>query len=310
MVTMTSNGLPVPAQNSNYMENGRWYHGFRRGLYMYPCDEPEKDRMDIYHQFFAVARRGQLHQAPVPVETHVQPRKLDIGCGTGIWAIDMADKYLNAEVLGLDLVNIQPEKIPPNLRFRVPRDYESPWTLGEDSWDLIHLRMACGSVTSWPELYQKIFSHLKPGTGWIEHIEIDMEPRCDDHTLPPDSMLTKWYGWLADATHRASRPIAYEHNTRQLLQSSGFIDIQETVIRVPYNTWPNDPHQKDIGRWYNLGLTEGLEALTFAPLTRVYGWDLNAHVRPLLENVRRELCNRKIHAYNNIHIWTARRPQQ
>jgi len=83
--------LPVPAQNSNYMENGRWYHGFRRGLYMYPCDEPEKDRMDIYHQFFAVARRGQLHQAPVPTQPNVQPRILDVGCGTGIWAIDMAE---------------------------------------------------------------------------------------------------------------------------------------------------------------------------------------------------------------------------
>ncbi|KAI4914116.1 hypothetical protein J4E85_010628 [Alternaria conjuncta] len=57
--------LPVrTTQTSNYMENGRWYHGFRRGLYMYPCDEHENDRMDIYHQFFAVARRGQLHQAP------------------------------------------------------------------------------------------------------------------------------------------------------------------------------------------------------------------------------------------------------
>jgi hypothetical protein len=31
--------LPVPAQYSNYLENGRWYHGFRRGIYMYPCDE-------------------------------------------------------------------------------------------------------------------------------------------------------------------------------------------------------------------------------------------------------------------------------
>jgi 2-polyprenyl-3-methyl-5-hydroxy-6-metoxy-1,4-benzoquinol methylase len=91
MVTMASNGLPVPAQNSNYMENGRWYHGYRRGLYMYPCDEPEKDRMDIYHQFFAVARRGQLHQAPVPTQPNVQPRILDVGCGTGSWAIDMAE---------------------------------------------------------------------------------------------------------------------------------------------------------------------------------------------------------------------------
>lgn len=179
--------------------------------------------------------------------------------------------------------------------------------------------MACGSVTSWPELYQKIFTyalhplphpvsaslanltrHLKPGSGWIEHVEIDMEPRCDDYTLSQDSMLVKWYRWLADATHRVSRPIAYEHRTRQLLQQAGFIDIQETVIRVPYNSWPNDPHQKDIGRWYNLGITEGLDALTYAPLTRVYQWDLNAHVKPLLDNVRREICNRKIHAYNNM----------
>lgn len=53
--------------------------------------QPEKDRMDIYHQFFAVARRGQLHQAPVPSEPHLQPRILDVGCGTGIWAIDMAE---------------------------------------------------------------------------------------------------------------------------------------------------------------------------------------------------------------------------
>jgi len=23
----------------NYLENGRLYHGFRKGVYMYPCDE-------------------------------------------------------------------------------------------------------------------------------------------------------------------------------------------------------------------------------------------------------------------------------
>ncbi|KAF2112111.1 methyltransferase LaeA [Lophiotrema nucula] len=301
MVTMASNG--------NYLENGRYYHGFRRGIYMYPCDEPEKDRMDIYHQLLLVARRQALHQAPIP-QNWEQPRILDLGCGTGIWAIDMADRYTNAEVVGLDLVNIQPEKIPPNLRFRVPRDYESPWTLGEDSWDLIHMRMACGSVSSWPELYQKIFAHLRPGYGWIEHVEIDLEPRCDDGTLPPNSDVRKWYDYLADATSRVFRPIAYNHQTRQMLQSAGFIDIQEIVIRAPYNSWPNDPHQKDIGRWYNLGITEGLDALTYAPLTRVYQWDLNAHVKPLVEQARLQICNRKIHAYNNIHIWTARRPQQ
>jgi hypothetical protein len=210
------------------------------------------------------------------------------------------------------------DRIPPNLRFRIPRDYESPWTLGEDSWDLIHLRMACGSVSSWPELYQKIYTyvparraqnteprlklprHLKPGSGWIEHVEIDMQPQCDDHTLPVDSPLVKWYNYLADATHRAGRPIAYQHNTRQMLHAAGFIDIQETIIRAPFNSWPADPHQKDIGRWYNLGITEGLEAMSFAPFTRVNRWDINRDVRPLCDAVKGQICNKKIHAYNNM----------
>lgn len=79
----------MPAPNSNYLENGRYYHGYRRGMYQYPCDEPEKDRMDIYHKLFAVARRDMLHHAPVP--QHGESRILDLGTGTGIWAIDMAE---------------------------------------------------------------------------------------------------------------------------------------------------------------------------------------------------------------------------
>jgi methylase of polypeptide subunit release factors len=51
--------------------------------------QPEKDRMDIYHKLFLVARRDQLHQAPIP--RHGEARILDLGCGTGIWAIDMAE---------------------------------------------------------------------------------------------------------------------------------------------------------------------------------------------------------------------------
>lgn len=47
--------------------------------------------MDIYHKLFLVARKG-LHSAPVPPNANWgPPRILDLGCGTGIWAIDMAE---------------------------------------------------------------------------------------------------------------------------------------------------------------------------------------------------------------------------
>ena len=47
--------------------------------------------MDIYHKIFEVARRDVLHIAPINEDPNDPPRILDIGCGTGIWAIDMAE---------------------------------------------------------------------------------------------------------------------------------------------------------------------------------------------------------------------------
>lgn len=141
-------------------------------------------------------------------------------------------------------------------------------------------------------------SHLKPGYGSLEQVEIDFQPRCDDGTLPYNPIV-QWYDWLNDATQRASRPIAYQHNTRQLLEAQGFVDIEESVIRLPLNSWPVDPSLKEIGRWYNLGMSEGLEAMSLGPLTRVYRWP-PADVRRLVHEVKTQMCSKRIHAYNNM----------
>ena len=46
--------------------------------------------MDIFHKLFQVARNELLHQAPL-IPNYDGPRVLDLGTGTGIWAIDMAE---------------------------------------------------------------------------------------------------------------------------------------------------------------------------------------------------------------------------
>lgn len=141
--------------------------------------------------------------------------------------------------------------------------------------------------------------HLKPGFGWLEHVEIDMEPRCDDHTAPPNSKFVEWSAALLDATARAYRPLAYNRETGAMLQRQGFVDIQERVIKVPLNPWEKDPHAKDIGRWYNLGLTQGLQALSLGPFTRMLGWE-PAQVEALTAEVKREVCAKKFHFYCNM----------
>ncbi len=65
-------------------ENNRRYHKFREGRYLVPNDEPEQEREDMKHMMVVHVCDGKLHFAPV-TNPH---RILDIGTGTGIWAID------------------------------------------------------------------------------------------------------------------------------------------------------------------------------------------------------------------------------
>lgn len=139
--------------------------------------------------------------------------------------------------------------------------------------------------------------HLKPGVGWLEHIEIDIVPRCDDNSLALNSELFHWTRSVLDATARSYRPLAYNEETRSMLERQGFVEIQEQIIKIPLNPWPADPHLQDVGRWYNLGLTQGLEALTMAPLSRMSNWKLD-RIDKLVTDVKREICSKRHHIYS------------
>lgn len=130
----------------------------------------------------------------------------------------------------------------------------------------------------------------------MEHVELDFFPRCDDGSLPPSAQLYQWARFLAEATERAYKPLTYNIHTRQMLESQGFVDIREQVIRVPFNPWPSDPQEKAVGRWYNLGITQGLEATSLAPLTRMLGWK-KEQVDGLIAEAKREICQKKYHVY-------------
>ena len=69
--------------------NGRRYQSdcFRHADYFLPNDESEQDRLDLFHHMFLLLLGGRLYLAPLENTRKV----LDVGTGTGIWAIDFAE---------------------------------------------------------------------------------------------------------------------------------------------------------------------------------------------------------------------------
>jgi hypothetical protein len=65
-------------------EHGRRYHKYQEGRYLFPNDEPEQEREDMKHSMIVNLCGGRLHYAPIENPHEI----LDIGTGTGIWAID------------------------------------------------------------------------------------------------------------------------------------------------------------------------------------------------------------------------------
>ena len=150
-------------------ENGRTYHKFKAGRYPLPNDEEEQNRLDLQHQLFLLTQRQKLLLCPVDLSrVH---RALDLGTGTGIWALDFGDANPQSKVLGVDLSPIQPEWVLLNVSFRI-NDIEDIVILSLCSsyhlllisqWlymfklDLIHGRMLAYSIRDWPRLFKQSF---------------------------------------------------------------------------------------------------------------------------------------------------------
>ena len=161
-------------------ENGRTYHSYKEGKYLFPNDEPENDRLDLQHHLFALTFDGRLFTAPIPKDRTLH-RVLDVGTGTGIWAIDFADEHPESLVFGIDLSPIQPSMIPPNVTFQVD-DLEEQWTFTE-KFDLIYSRMMSGAIANFPKLFQQSFeyvpSHLRTSSILCFLVELSLRGKME-----------------------------------------------------------------------------------------------------------------------------------
>ncbi|KAK2006642.1 methyltransferase domain-containing protein [Colletotrichum eremochloae] len=286
------------------IENGRTYHKFKDGKYAMPNDDRENDRLDLQHNLFIRTFDDRLGMAPPTNKGYKAGRVLDVGTGSGIWAIDFGDEHPEAEVIGVDLSAVQPDFVPPNVCFQID-DIEEDWNFSRP-FDYIHSRMMTGSIRDWKRYVKQCYDNLSPG-GYLELNEVDAIPTSDDGTLTENCNLMKSFNLWADGLAALGSPFEKFSRMEGVLKDTGFEDVHIQRFKWPTNSWPRDAKHRELGIWNYENLAPNIEGMFLASYTRGLGWT-KEEVAVMVMEARRDFANRNIHAYFNIWSIYGRKP--
>lgn len=249
------------AQDLDYRElYGRVYC---RDWFM-PIDDLEQMRMSLNDQVFL----NVLHGEHTLVQLENPSNILDIGTGTGEWAIRMAEQYPNCEVVGTDIAAIaETNRVPMNCFFEI-EDAED-WDRPADMYDLVHFRSMEGAFEDWSNVYKNVIQSLKPG-GWIELQDFDTTEGLNQFTaqFSPDSPIHTLFNDLNIAAARSGRRRGNAHMRPWVFMDAGFVDVRITEYMIPFSVAENSA-----GKIWLISCLDAMEALCLRLLTEHLGWD-------------------------------------
>ncbi|KAH6951915.1 S-adenosyl-L-methionine-dependent methyltransferase [Fusarium avenaceum] len=285
---------------------GRTYHSERGNAeYWASNDAQQNEAMDIIHHFLVLTLEGKLHLSPV--KDNVKS-VLDVGTGTGIWAIDFADEHPHAEVIGTDISPIQPSWVPPNVKFEI-EDCTQPWTFAPNSFDFIYMRYLYGSISDWSALFHEAYRACAPG-GWVESFEASPCLESSDGSVQEGSAMSEWGKFFIEGGKKLGRTFTILDDDLQQkgMEEAGFVDLQTWDFKAPVGSWAKDPKLKEIGRFSHAAMEQDLEGFVLYMASFVLGWS-KEEVTVYCSQLRREMRSAKHHPYCRLRIVYGRKPE-
>ncbi|RCI10422.1 hypothetical protein L249_4414, partial [Ophiocordyceps polyrhachis-furcata BCC 54312] len=266
---------------------GRTYqkYALENGVYFAPIDEAsrpyskgvaleEVSRLELMHSVLRKVFDDRLIFPPVN-----SPRRiLDCGCGSGDWAVDVARRFPDCEVLGIDISpHIMPEDGPNNLEFQID-DLNGRFTFPSDYFDLVHSQMVAGGIhsTRWRSYIQDMIRVLRPG-GWCQMVEVYFNAQSDNGTLERDHALSEWSREYLDTMHRQKDPRAAMH-LASWMRSEGFTEVESRLLTLPMCAWPSEAREQGIGTANSENVAQLLYSLGLYPLIQLRGLELEPHI--------------------------------
>ncbi|RKP14287.1 S-adenosyl-L-methionine-dependent methyltransferase [Piptocephalis cylindrospora] len=196
--------------------------------YVLPADLSEVDRLTQQHYMFR-ALLGSLHLAPFRKKLN---KALDVGTGTGIWCMEMAEKHTDCQIVGVDIATIQPSTVvPSNCTFQVVNALEGLPEFQDNTFDFVFQRAMLGSYQDeqWPvqvAMYKRL---CRPG-GTVEMMEFDGHLKgFGEHGKRLNDLTEKMCLARGMNTYNAIRGKEY-------LEKEGFTDVHEVIKRLNFGS--------------------------------------------------------------------------
>ncbi|KAB5554621.1 S-adenosyl-L-methionine-dependent methyltransferase [Coniochaeta sp. 2T2.1] len=283
-------------------EKGRRYHAYKHGRYPIPNDDMEQNREDMKHALMLELTDGRLFSAPVGAN----PQKiLDVGTGTGIWAIEVGDQHPSAEVLGLDLSPIQPTWVPPNVRFMID-DVEDEWLNGSD-YDLVHFRSMALILRNLPKVIGQAYKNLKPG-GWVEFQESHGMPSCDDGTMKDDDIMKRYYETCQKAMGMFGYNLDLGSKVGEYLERAGFGNVTCIKKKSPLGTWAKDKTMRLIGLYTKEAALTSIKSVMGKPFDALGISETEKAV--WAARIKASVNDNSVHRYYHYYFWYAQKPKE
>ena len=218
------------SNGSRYVEVGGRRH-LADAPYVLPRDDQEINRLDFQHYMLRYALRGNF-AAPVGSPASI----LDVGSGTGRWAMEMAAYFPDTNVVATDIVT-PPEEAsaapgsaleqrPENYTF-VPGNVLNGLSFADGSFDFVHMRLLIFAIPqeSWPKVVAELVRVTRPG-GWIELVETGPQQNGG----PAMDLLVRW---ITEASQKRGVNPLIGPRVGEFLAGAGAVNVNKRDIGLP-----------------------------------------------------------------------------
>ncbi len=196
--------------------------------YLLPKDALEDDRLRfqhyaLYHAF------GNHYLAPLRPDTKTI---LDVGSGTGIWALDMAQQFPQAHILGVDIAFTSLPHVLPDTCLFCRADVLQGLPFPTHQFDFTHQRLLVLAIPTsrWLDVVRELVRVTRP-QGWIELLEAGTT--VQNAGPATERLLT----WLRETSQASGIEFSMVTQLGDLLKQAGCQTVEAQDIPVPLGLW-------------------------------------------------------------------------